>query len=886
VAEDNGKKIEEQKRLIDLAREYLGIVGEIDEAEEKRFAKVGKWVDAQKKRSENLEAEVGALDKQIERYKDLGSSQEARAIQAQAILDRENKMLALIKQEIADGKRSGDQAIKDLKTQEKRTEQAEKQLNKVKGATEALKEGVKAGKELGKSLGAAFAQYGKHQFFNADKLVGLGKALWSLKDGMAGVNAFMGSLVTGALSAITNSFINLIFQLDESQSAFLRATGAGDEYAVQLSGIYEKTREYGAELKEVQGTMQELYTTYTDFTMISGEQRDDLIETGVLLNELGVSNKDYAKSLQISTKSLGLSSTAAAANARELASLAKEIGVAPAKMGADFAAAGAGIAKLGSEGVRAFKDLAIVSKTTGLEINKLLMITDKFDTFEGAATQAGKLNAALGGNFVNAMDLMTATDPVERFNMIRDSILNTGLTFDDMSYYQRIFYKDALGLSDVSDLALMLSGDMSTLAGANQKTTKDYKKLRDETERVQNITEQFRAIMMSLIPVVQPLVKDIQDWVQKLKDGSPELERLKAGVAKFTEVLIAVGHGIAFAAKHWKWLVAAWAAFNIRGWLVSLARPVLTFFSTQFPASAAASGAAIEETGKKVADAVDEVGSSAQRNSAGLFTLATAIVSIGASVALAAIGLAILVNSFAEVGDNAGWAVLSIFLVLAAITAMVFGLLLLAPSGAAAAAGLAPLAGIILAIGVAVAIAAIGVGYMSKMMTGMFDSLDPVKVLAFTAFLLSVSLFGAMAVFATAGLLLFTAAMAAFGFSLRFFPSKKLNPITGFFASLAMVGAVATDLHKVALAIAEINSRIRELPDKKAIDFTTTMDSLTNAQAAAKNIVATAPARAGAAGTGTERPYEVKMELTLDGTKIGDKFFTLMAGKLMEEALS
>jgi hypothetical protein len=40
----------------------------------------------------------------------------------------------------------------------------------------------------------------------------------------------------------------------------------------------------------------------------------------------------------------------------------------------------------------------------------------------------------LGGNFVNAMDLMMATDPVERFEMIRDSILDAGLSFENMSY--------------------------------------------------------------------------------------------------------------------------------------------------------------------------------------------------------------------------------------------------------------------------------------------------------------------------------------------------------------------------------------------------------------------------------------------------------------------
>ena len=41
------------------------------------------------------------------------------------------------------------------------------------------------------------------------------------------------------------------------------------------------------------------------------------------------------------------------------------------------------------------KDLAIQSKRTGLEIQKILNLTDQFDTFEGAATAAGKLNSVL-----------------------------------------------------------------------------------------------------------------------------------------------------------------------------------------------------------------------------------------------------------------------------------------------------------------------------------------------------------------------------------------------------------------------------------------------------------------------------------------------------------
>ena len=59
-----------------------------------------------------------------------------------------------------------------------------------------------------------------------------------------------------------------------------------------------------------------------------------------------------------------------------------------------------------------------------------------------------------------------ATDPVERFEMIRDSILDAGLSFENMSYYQRLFYTESLGLNDVNELSLLLSGNMNEFSNA------------------------------------------------------------------------------------------------------------------------------------------------------------------------------------------------------------------------------------------------------------------------------------------------------------------------------------------------------------------------------------------------------------------------------------
>jgi len=292
----------------------------------------------------------------------------------------------------------------------------------------------------------------------------------------------------------------------DAEQAFKRTTGASDEMARSLTEGYAATLQYGVTLESMRGTMEALKGAYTDFTMLNTGQAKEIAKTGAVLERLGVSSAEFAKGMQVSTKMLGLSADQAAKTQLELRALAVDIGVDPKQMAADFANAGGQLAKFGRQGTKAMKDLAIASKITGMEVSKILGMVEKFDTFEGAATQAGKLNAALGGNFVNAMDLMMETDPVARFEMIRDSISDAGLSFDDMSYYQKQFYKDALGLSEVGDLAMALRGDMSSLDGQVGKTSDEYAAAAAQAQELQGFTELLKNTLRDLIPVVTPVV--------------------------------------------------------------------------------------------------------------------------------------------------------------------------------------------------------------------------------------------------------------------------------------------------------------------------------------------------------------------------------------------
>ena len=333
-----------------------------------------------------------------------------------------------------------------------------------------------------------------------------------------------------AAAALAKAIVELALELDEAEVSFMRTTGANRDFSRSITESYVETRKFGATAKETSAAAQDLFLTFTDFTMVTDDARKNLIEAGTALQRMGVSNQDFAKSIQLSTKALGMSTDQAAQNMLNLEKFAENLGVAPQQLAADFANAGDMVAKLGQNGVKAFKDLQVVMKVTGMSMESILSITNKFDTFEGAAEMAGKLNAALGGNFVNAMDLMMATNPAERFEMIRDSIIDSGLAFDDMSYYQKQFYTDSLGLKDVSELALLMSGNIDLMDGSVQQSQQSMVDAAQRARDLQTVQEKLQTAFIQLIPVVMPLIDLFADFAGFVADNAELIRYLTVGV--------------------------------------------------------------------------------------------------------------------------------------------------------------------------------------------------------------------------------------------------------------------------------------------------------------------------------------------------------------------
>ena len=300
------------------------------------------------------------------------------------------------------------------------------------------------------------------------------------------------------------------FMFDQAISDFKTATGASDKYASSIQSTWEQTRFYGVSIEEATQATQALYETYTDFTTLNTSSHIALSRTSVLLDELGVSGEAFASGMQSATKSLGLTVNEAEETQRGLASFAMDLGVAPAKMAEGFNAAAPAMAKFTINAVQAFKNMALAAKRTGLEVSDIMSFATKFDTFDDAAQQVGKLNAALGGDFVNSMDLMMAEDPTERLKMMKDAVVESGRSFEEMSYHERIFIADSMGLKDVNELALVMSGSMDDLNGITGKSAMSQAELAEQARNNLSLQEQWNGLVAEATPVLIELIKPLR----------------------------------------------------------------------------------------------------------------------------------------------------------------------------------------------------------------------------------------------------------------------------------------------------------------------------------------------------------------------------------------
>jgi len=382
-------------------------------------------------------------------------------------------------------------------------------------------------------------------------------------------------ITSAALKFIGASF-NLMVAQDKATAAFQQATGAGDKYNDTLWGIESAARGAGVTMDEAGKATLSLFSTYRDFTNLNKEEAKRIGTTVALMNELGVSTDTSAKIMDQATKSLGMTSGAAEQMLLQVTSIADQIGKPFSEVAADLASAAPKLAFYGENMINVFKRLEQQSKSTGLSVDSILgLVGEGFDTFEGAATKVGKLNAILGGPYLNSIDMLNSSEE-DRLEIIKQSIEAAGVQFDQLGKFEQKNFASALG-TDVDTLRRA----MGALSDEEELEMMNQERLAQLAAESKDVMEELKNAFRSLILENKQLVKDVSEgvskfskWIKENKEMLQVVGKLTIALAVFIKVVQMgmVLHKLALAVKAANG--ALWA-FAANPWTIGIAAAVL-----------------------------------------------------------------------------------------------------------------------------------------------------------------------------------------------------------------------------------------------------------------------------------------------------------------------
>jgi len=359
--------------------------------------------------------------------------------------------------------------------------------------------------------------------------------------------ATLGNLAGAGIQKIVESTIALALAQDEAKVAFNKSTGSAGKFNRSIESLQKRMNKYGVTAGEAGKTAAALFKGVTDYTLMSGEAQVALEDTASILQEMGVSLDTTASNMQFFLKVMKKGPVEAAKATRKLFSAAQEMGISVQQLSSDFESAKGLIAALGDTGEAAFIKLQAQTKATGLSFDILLRTVEKFDTFEGAATQVGKLNAILGGPFLNSLEMVAETDPAERMRKLSEGIRASGVSFEEMGYYQKKAMTAAMGLNNEMELALFLSGDLEDARGP-VKTTEDFKALAEQTANFQTFMDELKQFAVELAEDMGPVLDWIKDVVHHSAEWADKIKAVIAAMVVLKGVSMAVAAAQAIAA--------------------------------------------------------------------------------------------------------------------------------------------------------------------------------------------------------------------------------------------------------------------------------------------------------------------------------------------------
>jgi len=309
------------------------------------------------------------------------------------------------------------------------------------------------------------------------------------------------------------------------------ATGFGDQFNEEITRMAKQGNMAGIGFRESAEALKALTQGLSSFNPKSEKTNEYMGLTVARLEKLGVSAASSVKSMEHMQRSMGMTGEQAADATAQLARMGKEIGITGTKMIEDFNSASGRLAIYGKNNIKVFKELAAAAKASGIEMQTLLGITEKFDKFDSAAESAAKLNAVLGTQ-LSTLEMMQATDS-ERILMLKQQVQMSVGNFDSLDKYTKQYIAQAMGVKDVAEAQKLLNMSMAEYQQyeKGQKQQADIQKeLSDATESLVPFMTQLKLAVTELFLAFSPVIMMIAKFISFITP-------LIAYVVKFVAVI-------------------------------------------------------------------------------------------------------------------------------------------------------------------------------------------------------------------------------------------------------------------------------------------------------------------------------------------------------------
>ena len=378
---------------------------------------------------------------------------------------------------------------------EKDSDQAEKQAQLTKELEQTLKN----------VQGVLTETEGSADSFSSS----MSKALDKVKNLRSPLN-----LAVKAIASIANETKKAVIEVDRVRAGFVGITADASDAMRMAERLTLSNLDLAISFDEMSKSQVQLRTQFAQFGFLSDRVRESVTLQAAQLQKLGVDAGTTASIMNTLTMSFGQSAAEAAVTQRQIIGLGQALKIPPGIIARDFAQALPHLAQFGNRAVQVFEELSVAARQAGVSVSDLTgVFGDQFNTFEGAVGAAGRLNQALRSDVFSGMELLMA-DTAERQRMIKEGLRLSGMEFQNLERYEKLYIANALGIRDVAQAAAILGDTQADVAMRIGDTSFSMAEMEDMAKRATATVDKMKFIFMQLAVAVTPLVDAFANVIQ------------------------------------------------------------------------------------------------------------------------------------------------------------------------------------------------------------------------------------------------------------------------------------------------------------------------------------------------------------------------------------